>query len=397
MKKLSLLLIVICWYACSSTEEQNTLEQCNVIASKVITGEDTLIVCDQSKITQQIKLPLSTLVENWKLLILENSSKEVMVQPYKIYPSEKYLLIHPAGLGRGLMLFDKNGKYLRDISKVGNGPGEILVQSTDVQIDEGNDIVYIKDVAPSPRMLKYRLSDGAYLQDVPCSYDRFSRFIFNPQENTMIATRIPLPNNSEGGKFPILWKQDMQGNVLQEVSSVGYDRNLSCHLWLWERDGHISFFDYNLPGRKDTLFHYRLDENRLAPRFTVDFGSETPEHWYGETSDYYLVSITSGGLKLGGPAASLEKQLLVDKRTLKGAYVDIGLDGYGDFSIATEWFYFNNTYFTLVLDPILITETCEKLLAHPENLKPGEKKNLQELLDGLTEDDNAIIIYGKIK
>ena len=93
MKKLSLLLIVICWYACSSTEEQSTLEQCNVIASKVITGEDTLIVCDVNKIEQHIKLPLSTLVEDWKLLKLENSSKEVMVRPSSIYPSKNYILI----------------------------------------------------------------------------------------------------------------------------------------------------------------------------------------------------------------------------------------------------------------------------------------------------------------
>ena len=51
----------------------------------------------------------------------------------------------------------------------------------------------------------------------------------------------------------------------------------------------------------------------------------------------------------------------------------------------------------MYFEPHQVAETCEKLLAHPENLKPGEKKNLQELLDGLTEDDNAIIIYGKIK
>ena len=41
-------------------------------------------------------------------------------------------------------------------------------------------------------------------------------------------------------------------------------------------------------------------------------------------------------------------------------------------------------------------ETVEELLANPENLTPEEKQNLQELLDGITEDDNTFILYGKI-
>ena len=90
------------------------------------------------------------------------------------------------------------------------------------------------------------------------------------------------------------------------------------------------------------------------------------------------------------------KRILIDKKTLKGAYVDIVLDGYGDFSITYQWMYFNNSYFTLGLEPHQVAETCEKLLAHPENLTQEEKQNLQELLDGITEDDNAFILYGKI-
>ena len=97
-----------------------------------------------------------------------------------------------------------------------------------------------------------------------------------------------------------------------------------------------------------------------------------------------------------GEALNITKRFLIDKKTLKGAYVDIVLDGYGDFSITYQWMYFNNSYFTLGLEPHQVAETCEKLLANPENLTQEEKQNLQELLDGITEDDNAFILYGKI-
>ena len=392
MKKLSLLLIVICWYACSSTEEQSTLEQCNVIASKVITGEDTLIVCDVNKIEQHIKLPLSTLVEDWKLLKLENSSKEALVLPVYIYPSENYILIHPAEFNRGAMLFDKTGKYLFDIGEKGNGPGEIVRNMSYIEMDEDNDCVYIRDHKPS-RILKYRLSTGEYLSDIPLGYPKAFDFILNPKNESLIVTNPPNHKIEEG--IPWIWEQDFHGNILQELPKKIYNRNLQYRFWIWSRNNKFVFFDYNLPGRQDTLCHYDIPSNRLKPHFTVDFGSEAPNHQYEDTSDFYLVTLINE-VGIDKPFIPT-KRILIDKKTLKGAYVDIVLDGYGDFSITQHWTYLKNDYFTLGLEPHQIAETCEKLLAHPENLKPGEKKNLQELLDGLTEDDNAFILYGKIK
>jgi hypothetical protein len=144
----------------------------------VVTDGDTLVVCDVSKIQQEIKLPLSTLVKDWKLLKLENSSKEAMVQPAYIYPSEKYILIHPAEYNRETMLFDKTGKYLFDIGRKGNGPGEIVLDIADIEMDEDNDCVYIRDNKPS-RILKFRLSTGEYLTEIPLSYSRAIDFLLN--------------------------------------------------------------------------------------------------------------------------------------------------------------------------------------------------------------------------
>ena len=377
--------------ACTTVKEGNSLDQCNVVASRVVTDGDTLVVCEVSKIQQEIKLPLSALVKDWKLLKLENSSKEVMVQPAVIYPSENYILIHPAEYNRETMLFDKTGKYLFDIGRRGNGPGEIVLDIEDIEMDEDNDCVYIRDHKPS-RILKFQLSTGEYLTEIPLSYPRLSDFILNPKDETLLVTCRPHQRREEG--IPWIWKQDFQGNILQELPKRAYIRTDWSQFWLWNRNGEVVFFDYNLPGRKDTLFHYDLRNNRLKPNFTVNFGSEIPNHQYEDTSDFYLVSLLNDP-GMGG-AFNITKRLLVDKKTLKGAYVDIVLDGYGDFSITYQWTYFNNSYFTLGLEPHQVAETCEKLLAHPENLTLEEKQNLQGLLDGITEDDNAFILYGKL-
>ena len=368
--------------ACTSIKEQGTLDQCNVVASKVITGDDTLVVCDVNKIEQHIKLPLSTLVKDWKLLKLENSSKEVMVNPVYIYPSENYVLIHPVENNRGAMLFDKEGKYLFDIGEKGNGPGEIVRSMADIEMDEDNDCVYIRDLKPS-RILKYRLSTGEYLTDIPLSYSNAVDFLLNPKDETLIVSCWPHKRIDLG--IPWIWVQDFQGNILQKLPKQVFNKEFWYEFWLWNRNDKVVFFDYNIPSIKDTLYHYDIQNNRLKPNFTVDFGSEIPNHQYEDSSDFYLVTLQD-------PI----KRILIDKKTLKGAYIDIVLDGYGDFSITQHWMYLKGSYFTMGLYPHQVAETCEELLAHPEKLTQGEKQNLQELLDDITEDDNAFILYGKI-
>ena len=391
--RINIVILFFSLYSCTSINKGNKLEQCNVVASRVVTDGDTLVVCDVSKIEQHIKLPLSALIKDWKLLKLENSSKEVMVQPAVIYPSENYILIHPAEYNRETMLFDKTGKYLFDIGRRGNGPGEMVRDIADIEMDEDNDCVYIRDYKPS-RILKYRLSNGEYLTEIPLSYRRTAEFILNPKDETLVVTCEPHRRINEG--IPWIWEQDFKGNVLRELPKTTYD---ATHVhwnkfWLWSRNGEVVFFDYNLPGRKDTLYHYDIPSNRLKPHFTANFGSEIPNHQYEDTSDFYLVTLLSE-VGMGKPF-NPTKRILIDKKTLKGAYVDIVLDGYGDFSITHRWMYRKNSYFTMGLYPHQIAETCEKLLAHPENLTQEEKQNLQELLDGITEDDNAFILYGKI-
>ena len=380
--RINIVVLFLSLYSCTQKQEVNMLEQCNIVASRVITGGDTLIVCDVSKIEQHIKLPLSTLVKDWKLLKLENSSKEVMVNPVYIYPSENYVLIHPVENNRGAMLFDKEGKYLFDIGEKGNGPGEIVSSMADIEMDEDNDCVYIRDLKPS-RILKYRLSTGEYLTDIPLSYSNAVDFLLNPKDETLIVSCWPHKRIDLG--IPWIWVQDFQGNILQKLPKQVFNKEFWYEFWLWNRNDKVVFFDYNIPSIKDTLYHYDIQNNRLKPNFTVDFGSEIPNHQYEDSSDFYLVTLQD-------PI----KRILIDKKTLKGAYIDIVLDGYGDFSITQHWMYLKGSYFTMGLYPHQVAETCEELLAHPEKLTLEEKQNLQELLDGITEDDNAFILYGKI-
>ena len=94
------------------------------MATKIFMDNETLLVCNVADVRQEISIPLSSLVEDVYLLKMENSSKDMMFsQVCNITPSDNYLAIleHNKAL-----LFDKNGRFVRQIANIGNGPADIV-------------------------------------------------------------------------------------------------------------------------------------------------------------------------------------------------------------------------------------------------------------------------------
>ena len=98
-----------------------SLDDCDVVATRKIVGSDTVIVCEQELVKQYVTIPLSHLVEDWKLVKLENGQAEAMVIPYQLYPSENYLFVIPSSGERGILAFDTQGNYIQKIGKEGKG------------------------------------------------------------------------------------------------------------------------------------------------------------------------------------------------------------------------------------------------------------------------------------
>lgn len=367
-----------------------SLDDCDIVATRKIVGSDTVIVCEQELVKQYVTIPLSHLVEDWKLVKLENGQAEAMVIPYQLYPSENYLFVIPSSGERGILAFDTQGNYIQKIGKEGKGFEDFQPGPYQIQIDETNDYIYVRDLNPE-RILKFRISDGAYLGHVPLSINRCSEIWI--KDSLMIVTRGPHHQIDEIGKFPLLWLQNMKGEKLQEVSSVGWGHRLAFLYYLWERNGNITFCTSNA----DTLYHYNLQENRLIPRFTMKRSEECHHPSLEDVSDYYLFMSAESVPNDFGHWYLPQKRIIVDKKTLKGAYVDIVLDGYGDISITDKWFYLNGSYLMMNLQPMEVAAICKAALDKKEDMTLEEEKRVRKLLSGIKEDDNSFVLFGKIK
>lgn len=390
MKKLILAFgLTIIYWACTENPTIG-LDGCDVVATRKVVGNDTVIVCEQELVKQHVTIPLSHLVEDWKLVKLETGKPEAMVVPFRLYSSENYLFVIPSsGKGR-VLVFDTQGNYIREIGKAGEGLEDFQPGPYQVHIDEINDCVYVRDLNPE-RILKFRISDGTYMGYVPLSVNRCSEIWI--KDSLMIVARGPHHQIDEIGKFPLLWLQNLKGEKLQEVSSVGWRHRLAFSYNLWERDGDITFCTSNA----DTLYHYNLQENRLAPRFAMKRSEECHHPSLEDVSDYYLFMSAESVPNDFGYWYLPQKRIMVDKKTLKGAYVDIVLDGYGDISITDKWFYLNGSYLMMNLQAREVAAMCKETLSKKEDMASEEEKRVRELLGGIKEDDNSFVLFGKIK
>lgn len=377
---------------CACTESKPTigLDNCDVVAVKKVVGKDTVIVCEQEWIKQHVTIPLSHLVGDWKLLRLENDKEEAKTVPFQLYPSENHLFVIDSQRN-GVLVYDKQGNYLRKIGQAGEGMYDFHVNAYQVQPDEQNDCIYVRDLNPE-RILQFRISDGKVLKSIPLSVNRCSEILM--LDSLMLVARGPHFTIDEIGKIPLLWLQDLEGNMLQEVSSVGWRHRLAFEYYLWNRAGNVTFCTSNA----DTLFHYNLKENRLVPRFTIHCLQERGPHVSMEdVSDYYMFMFAESVPNDFGYWYLPQKRIIVDKKTLKGAYVDIVLDGYGEMRITDKWFRLNGDYMMMILQPKEVMAMCKEVLAREESIPSDEAKRVRDLLRGIHEDDNSFVLYGKIK
>nr|WP_300512449.1 6-bladed beta-propeller [uncultured Phocaeicola sp.] len=344
-------------------------------------------------------MSLSELVSDWRLIKLENTSKEMMVSTVcRIYLSENYLIV--SNIDNNVLLFNGEGKFQRKVGRVGNGPADILPGVITVQIDEKREKIYLTD-SQMRKMKMYCLSDASYIGAIPLSFQAITpSYMVNSQDSTILITHVPM-NDSPA----VLWKQDFQGNVLSSIVPKRFENPKGFWMlgtdafYMWKNKDKITLAILHNPATNDSLYHYNESTNEVHPYFAVNFPGDAPDHWIYETSDFYMITIngSTGGDISSGYHNGPQQRIIIDKKTGRGAYANIVLDGYGNIPITKQRFYMWGEYFTLTLSPEWVAEMAEKALAHPEYLKPGEKERLQTLVDSITEEDNIFIVYGKIK
>ena len=110
------LLFVVLW-GCSDKQKNEALYR--------ITDSDTVYVCDASKVFELRRMNLSEWISDFKMICFENSDT-AFFKAWKVYITEHYIGILQDAMSP-FKLFDHNGRFVCNIGRIGEGPGEYIL------------------------------------------------------------------------------------------------------------------------------------------------------------------------------------------------------------------------------------------------------------------------------
>ena len=381
--------------ACSSDSARysSVWEEMPVVAHIEEINGDTLTVAHLEQLKDTVCIPLSNLVEELQIVALDKK-EEAMVNIAEISLSENYILV--AGFRSPCKLFRKDGTYVGKIGEYGTAIGEYK-DVYDAQIDEKNGRIYLLPWY-GRGILVYRF-DGTFEKAIPlhAKYPRLYApkgiFQVDAENNRIAVVSLPFKNLPH-----VAWVQDMEGNRMQEIpiAHLKLEPNSSNEVRGSKATDalsfHISpFFEL----RQDSLYHWDMQQQKLIPRFTIDFGEKPiPLHVYYELPLYYFAEI-SGTKQMTEDSyvSDRETYFLVDKATLRGSFCHI----YNDYLCdePSDWVIGNNGYFIENVAPDVLKKRIETFLQASPDLNEARRQRLLALKDSISENDNNYIIYGK--
>ena len=205
-KFLILFVSLICILASCSNSKDDTV-------SVIKHGRSLEYRIHTQEINDSLQLKLSDFVTDFEFIPLETKEECLVSWGGDYYLGEQYYLIEKKG--DGILQFNRDGKFIRKIVDVGQGPQEFVDGFWSV--DEKNQILYIADEAKRNYFLSFDLFTGAYLGDIPKAVSCRTPQIYSlPNGSILVSTK---GNYDKDGLTSIVFCQDSNGNLLNSIES----------------------------------------------------------------------------------------------------------------------------------------------------------------------------------
>lgn len=339
--------------------------------NSVADGELTTVDFNEIKKTET--LPLSMFVENLKLIQFEDIDK-ALFKPWYTTATDKYIGVRQERAP--YKLFDHTGKFLCDIGRVGQGPGEYSITLYDDLIDDKNELVYLASMTGN-KIFVYKTT-GEYVKSIEAPINLNKPKLHLSDNGILSVVHMPFGSNE-----PVVLQFDADGKAIKELTPSDF-------LVVSNFDGEIfntrntSAFDF-LHTNSDTLYHYNVAKNRIEPVFTISVDAkEKPFRQYMELPNHYFTYIFGKGL------------VCTDKETNNSSYIKVVNDELGNMDMPTYIMHLRNGRYVYNLEPGQLIDKIEKRLSESDCTE-NDKKKLNELLAKLDDNSNNWLFLGKLK
>jgi len=360
---------------------------------KMVDG-NKMIDCNISQVKETIDMKLSDLVESCEMIQLETTPESLFKSIYHIGISDNYIAIHSRGQ-MPIKLFDRKGKFVRDIGSIGKGPGEFN-SLYGMQLDEPANRIYLHPFARATKILAYSL-ENEILPAIPLLYQqtKFQAYV-KGDKVTVLSMPFKIPNTEA---IPLAYQQTLDGKLIKkctepkhllinprnakgqfngfnsEISSAFNANAFDTYTLTWDKKGY------------DTLYHYNVNKNKLIPKYVASFDGKKHGSWSREWKSHYWTILFGDEYK--------GKKVIVNKKTLKSDFFNIKNDYYGGINLGKIYLSNNGMFIAGITSMDLINE-FDKVLDSGE-LSAKEAQKIKTIKAQLDENNNEVIFIGKMK
>ena len=359
--------------------------------------------------TKGTVMSLGDLMESYEIIRLDNRDEALIkTYPYGVYVTDNYILLRPADVVSPVKLFTRKGRYVADIGGVGQGPGEYLYLFSWL-VDEKENRIYLGP-GRTDKVLVYDLK-GNYLPD---EVIRFGEIVHKSQiwvdydKKNVVVVTLPFSANVNSNfaiSKNVCWVQNREGDIVHRipVNHYGLIGDYSNALVARRNVDAISFSISEVPmlrTRPDTLYHYDAVKNIITPCFTIDHvvsENQSACTVLYETSRSYWAQVTLYPNNLSSSVSSVRLPAFNVCVSKKDGNVR-RIDRFTDPLLGLSYLFLamKNGYVCISYDPLELMDALDKVLTQTD-LESDVRKRATDLRNSLHENDNDILIIGKLK
>ena len=261
--------ILIVFTSCGNRQEntrytQAQIESLKLNNTKVLKANtDSLITIDLNPFLKQQHFDFGALVKEVKLIPLETTDESLLDDFRKVVITPSHIYIHDDFKGGGIVIFDKEGNFIKRISN-GRGPGE-LIRLYDIDFEEKNNEL----VAYQHSFLLFFTPSGEFIrqQRLPIG---FYNFVTIPEGYVFKTIRGKINGHLE----------DLSDNTLLitdkkfKIKSAGIPKPHNQVAYTWRNYLCKNEELYISHRFTDTIYQYTSLDNQLKARYFLDYSSK---------------------------------------------------------------------------------------------------------------------------
>ena len=383
-------LYCICLFSCKEFHKESSM-QAKTEESKMLELD-----IDLDKNT----LPFDSLMDFVSFVKLETTGENLVGAISQILFVNNKIIVVDFDVSKTITVYDESGKYLNNIGKLGQGPGEYAYLGH-VTLTPDKSMVVVVDMGSG--YLKYFGLDGNFVKS------KKTPFWFSSCE--FITDEI-IAGNYDGGNTlygennsqykPQLIITNLQGNVFHSGFKSYYNKKFTMSTMMPLRKFEDKVF-YS-PPFSDTIYH--LTQKGIHPEYHLNMNRTKPLIINADMTNEYYHEYTENNPMFNGEIIELKDATMINISERYKNWSRFIIYSKKQDKIFSCTGTLSNPFFRIFSVPkarykddmIVVNKSASNIIANRNIFyQLGEKNIVDKLFKDLTEDSNPVLFFYKIK